>query len=102
MARLDDLKKLLAADPRDPFVLYALAQEHAKVGEHEAAIGYYDQCLSVDPAYHYAYFHKARTLEAAGRVDEAIATLRTGIASARQRQDQKAWSEMQGYLDELE
>jgi tetratricopeptide (TPR) repeat protein len=102
MPRIEDLHKLLAADPNDPFVLYAIAQEHGKLGQTREAIEFYDRCLAADPTYHYAYFHKARVLEAAGDLATATATLKAGIASARAKADHKAWNEMQGYLDELE
>jgi tetratricopeptide (TPR) repeat protein len=102
MPSIEQLEKLLAADPADPFVLYGLAQEHAKRGEHARAIEFYDRCLAADPHYCYAYFHKARTQESAGRKAEAISTLKAGLAAARKAGDQHALSEIQGYLDELE
>lgn len=102
MPSIEQLEKLLAADPADPFVLYGLAQEHAKRGEHARAIEFYDRCLAADPHYCYAYFHKARTQESAGRKAEAVSTLKAGLAAARRASDQHALSEIQGYLDELE
>ncbi len=102
MPRIEDLKKLLAAEPNDAFVLYALAQEHAKLTQFAEAIALYDRCLAADPSYLYAFYHKARAQQAAGDVPAALATLRTGIAAARGRGDSKAWNEMQSFLDELE
>ncbi len=101
MSRIERLEKMLAADPRDTFVLYGLAQEHAKAGAHARAIECFDRCLAIDPHYHYAYFHKARALEAAGRTRDAIATIRAGLAAAGQAQDEKAAGELAAYLDEL-
>lgn len=98
---IEQLEKLLAADPRDPFVLYGLAQEHAKRGEHGRAVEFYDRCLAADPAYCYAYFHKARALQAAGNEAEAVATLRAGVNAARRAGDQHALAEISAYLDEL-
>lgn len=101
MPSIEQLEKLLAASPEDPFVLYALAQEHSKAGRHERAVEYYDRCLGADAAYCYAYFHKARSLEALGRDDEARETLRAGIESAKRAGDGHAVSELSGYLDEI-
>lgn len=101
MPSIQDLEKLLAADPDDAFLLYGLAQEHAKAAHHDAALAAYDRCLAVDPGYCYAYFHKACTLEAAGRPDAAIATLRDGVAAAKRAGDGHALSEISAYLDEL-
>lgn len=101
MPSIEHLESLLAASPQDPFLLYALAQEHAKHGRHDAAIGFYDRCLSADPAYCYAYFHKARSQEALGQIDHAVETLRAGIQAARQAGDAHALAELSAYLDEV-
>jgi len=102
MSRLAQLEKLHAAEPGDADVLYMLAQEHAKERRWNEAVAWYDRCLAADPAYHYAYFHKARALESAERLDEALATLRVGLARARSAGDAKAAGELASYLDQLE
>lgn len=101
MPSLEQLEKLLAADPSDSFVLYALAQEHAKQGGHERAVGFYDRCLSENEGELYAYFHKARSLEQLGRTDDARACLAAGLTRAKAAGDGKAASEIAGYLDAL-
>ncbi|MDX2017678.1 MAG: tetratricopeptide repeat protein [Planctomycetota bacterium] len=101
MPSLEQLRKLYAADPNDPFVLYALAQEHARLGQVEESLAHYDRCLSADPAYCYAYYHKAKVLAGAGREPEAIAVLRTGLTAARQARDTQAQGEISAFLDEL-
>lgn len=102
MPTIEQLERVLAADPRDPFVLYGLAQEHAKAGNIDKALDFYDRCLESDPKYCYAYFHKARALEAAGRSAEAIDTLRAGVDVSRAAGDTKALGEMSEYLAALE
>jgi len=102
MPSIEQLEKLLALDPADPFILYGLAQEHAKLGQTDAAINFYNRCLAADPAYCYAYFHKAKAQHDANRTADAIATLRAGLLAARQAKDSHAASEIQGFLDELE
>ncbi len=99
--RLAQLMKLHAAEPNDPFCLYGIAQEHARAGRHEEALGWYDRTIAADAAYCYAYFHKARSLEDLDRVDEACNVLRAGVAAAQQANDGHALSEMRGYLDQL-
>lgn len=101
MPSIAQLEKLLALDPNDPFVLYGLAQEHAKAKDFAAACVLYDRCLAADPAYCYAYFHKAKTQQAAGDEAGAAATLRAGLAAAKKASDFKAMSEISGFLDEL-
>jgi tetratricopeptide (TPR) repeat protein len=101
MPTLEQLHRLLAADPGDPFLLYGVAQEHAKAGNHAEALTWYDRCLGADPRYAYAYFHKARSQEAVGDVAGAVATLQAGQVAARGASDGHALAEISGYLDEL-
>lgn len=102
MSRLAQLQKLFAADPSDADVMYMLAQEHAKAGDHGAAVEWYDRCLSANPDYHYAYFHKAKSLESSGDAPAAAAVLRAGVQRAARSGNAKAQGELAGYLDELE
>ena len=101
MSRLDQLMKLRDADPADADVPYMIAQEHAKAGDHDAAVQWYDTCLASDPAYLYAYFHKAASLEALERDDDAIAALRDGLTRAQAAHDEKAAGEIGTYLAQL-
>lgn len=101
MSRLDRLNKLLAADPNDAFVLYGVAMEHAQAGDTDRAVEFYDRCLAADPAYCYAYFHKARALQADGRTADALATARAGLVAATGAGDAKATGELAALVDEL-
>jgi len=101
MDRIATLKKMLAAEPADTFVLYSLGQEHAKAGEHEDAIGFYEQCLEANPGEHYAYFHMARSLEAMGEEERALDVLKTGLERARADGNDKASGEIAQYLAQL-
>lgn len=104
MPSLDQLEKLLAVDPTDAFLLYGMAQEHAKHGGaegHAAAVEFYDRCLAADPAYCYAFYHKARSQEAMGRREDAVATLRAGLRVSMAARDSHAASEISALLDEL-
>lgn len=100
--RVTKLRALLEKEPNDGFLLYALAQEYAKLGRTDEAVAHYDRAAEVDPKECYAFFHKAKVLEEARRVPEAAAALRAGLARARAVGDRKAASEIEGYLDQLE
>lgn len=102
MPSIDQLLRVLAAEPNDPFAVYALAQAYAKAGKTAEAVEHYDKCLTADPTYCYAYYHKAKALEDAGRVPEAIEVLRAGKVAAKRAGDSHAVSEICGYLDMLE
>lgn len=92
---------MLESEPNDTFCLYGLAMEHARLGQMPQAIAWFDQTLTVDPEYLYAYFHKARCQEQAGDVEAAAQTLRRGVEHAQEAGDTKALSELAGYLDQL-
>jgi len=94
MPSIEQLTKLLAAEPNDPFLLYGLAQEFAKVPDVAKACEYFDRCLAADPKYCYAYYHKARVLIAAKRFDEAKAVIASGKAVALAAGDSHARSEI--------
>lgn len=97
----EQLRRLLEADPDDPFLLYALAQEYARQQRWADALAHYDRCLAVDPLYSYAYYHKARAQMASGEPAAAASTIRQGLDAARRAQDDHAAAELQALLDSL-
>lgn len=99
--RLSQLLRLLDADPEDPFCLYGIAQEHAGRGDHETAIGWYERAAAADPNDGYIHYHCARSLEALGRMDAAIAAVQAGLAAADRGGDAHARAELQALRDEL-
>lgn len=101
MDRIAALLKMLEDEPGDGFTLYSLGQEHAKAGEHSAAVGYYERCLAADASEHYAYYHMARSLEAMGEEGRAAEVLRAGLVRARADGQMKAASELSAYLDQI-
>lgn len=104
MTQPDRLSKLLAMledDPEDPFCLYGIAQEHAGRGDHLTALDWYERAARADPNDGYIHFHRARSLEDLGRLDEAIAAVHEGLAAADRGGDAHARSELTGLLESL-
>lgn len=101
MPTIAQLTALLEKDPDDTFLLYALAQEHAKNHNHDDAIRCYDRVIAVDPNYLYAYYHKARSQQAQDDEPAAAATARQGLDRAQAAGDAKAVGELAALLDEL-
>lgn len=99
--RIDKLRRLLESEPDDAFCLYALAQEYAKIGQHEEALRHFDRVIAVEPGHGYAYYHKARSLAAMGRVDEARDVLTRGLQGVDAAADPKAARELSEYLQAL-
>lgn len=98
---MDQLKKMREADPTDPDIAYMIAQEHVTQGEHERSLAEFDESIRLDPHYHYAFFHKARSLVVLGREDDAIGVLREALKRSRSAGDAKATNEIEAFLGEL-
>lgn len=98
--RTTELKALLLQDPNDTFCLYGLGMEYARLGQHQQASAWFDRAIETDPNYSYAYFHKAKSQEAAGDLIGAQATLRLGLERAKALGDAKASSEIAALLDD--
>jgi len=82
------------ADPGDVFCAYAIAMEHAKAGQTEEAVGWFDETLKLDPSHAYACYHKARLLGEVGRTEEALAAIEAGVRIAEASDDGKAADEL--------
>jgi tetratricopeptide (TPR) repeat protein len=99
--RLSRLLALLESDPDDAFCLYGIAQEHAGRGDHETAIEWYERAAAADPGDGYIHYHRARSLEAIGRREEAVEAVRAGLEAADRGGDAHARAELSALLDEL-
>jgi predicted Zn-dependent protease len=101
MSRLLKLQQLLADDPSDPFLHYAVAMEQVKLGEHDAAL---EQLTAINrqfPEYVAAWQQHGQLLADRGETDSAREILRQGIAAAQNAGDAHAAGEMQGLIDLL-
>lgn len=94
MSRLEQIQTMLEKEPADVFLNFALAMEHVKAGRLEDAVTQFRQVATFDPNYTAAYFQQANALINLGRLDEAGATLRQGIAIAERLGDHHAAGEM--------
>ncbi len=101
MPTMEQLEKLLAAEPDDAFTLYAMAMEMAKRARHVEAIAFFDRCIASDETYCYAYYHKARSQEVVEDADGARATLERGLDVSRRAGDAQAVGEIGAYLQVL-
>ena len=91
---IDRLEKLLGT-PRDGALLrFSLGLEYAKAADPAKAIEHLRAALAKDPGYSAAWRALGKSLEAAGRAEEALAAYRDGIAAAQAKGDKQAEKEM--------
>ncbi|PPL00160.1 tetratricopeptide repeat protein [Parapedobacter indicus] len=93
--RLQQLTDFLTENPNDPFLNYALATEHLKLGNIQDALEYYEKLVDNHPDYVGTYYHLGKLYETLGRKDDAIAVYEKGMHSARVKRDMHALSELQ-------
>lgn len=101
MSRIEKLKEMLAADPRDSFLQHALALEYCKIGDDATARGYFQDLLLNNPQYVGSYYHLAKLLERNGDEEGAIQVYEKGMEVAKSAGDQHAYGELRGAWEEL-
>jgi len=102
MPTLEQLLPLLAAEPDDAFVRYAVAMEYAKQMRQEEALGEFNEIIRRTPDYVPAYFMAGRSCEQKGDVEGAKGFYKAGIEAARRTGDQHAAGEISTALMMLE
>lgn len=95
------LEAMLAEEPQDRFLRYALAVEMDKDGEHDASLEELNKLIAESPPYVPAFFMAGQQLARSGRLEEAQDVLRRGIEEARRQGDFHAASEMSDFLSSL-
>ena len=94
MTRLDTLLTMLATEPTDAFLLFALAKEYETAGNDAEALGFYLKCRSHNPDYVGLYYHLAKLYERKQQIDTAITIYDAGMAVAKAQNNRHAWNEM--------
>ena len=101
MSRLEQLQKLVAAQPDDPLGHYGVALELMQLERWQEAVAAFERALAIDDGYSAAHYQKARALVKLGRREEARATLRTGIAAAQAKGETHTADSMREMLETL-
>ncbi len=92
--RLAQLQALLAEDPTDAFVRYAIALEHKRRGAMDQAANDLEQLLRDDPKYIAAYYQLALVLADLARTAEAVQVCEAGSLQCLSTGDRKARAEL--------
>ena len=101
MSRLPQLEKMLAAEPNDVFLNFALAMELAKACRNEDALAAFVRTTEVDPTYVPGWFQRGNLLINLGRRDEAKTVLAEGRRVAEANGDHHAAAEIGDALNLL-
>src|SRR6187399_469531 len=102
MPTIDQLLPLLAAEPDDAFLRYAVAMEYAKQGRHDESLTEFAELRRRSPDYVAGYFMAGRTAEQKGDIELAKSLYKAGIATAQRVGDQHAAGEISSALMMLE
>lgn len=98
MSRLKQLQTMLDEEPKDSFLLFAIAKEHEKAGSIVQAITYYEKVVLNDSKYVGVYYHLGSAYAEQGDKDKAKDVLNKGIQICKEVGDQHALSELKSVL----
>ncbi|HEX2276495.1 MAG TPA: tetratricopeptide repeat protein [Candidatus Tectomicrobia bacterium] len=87
MSRLEQIRALIADDPRDAMLRFALGNEYFQRGDYAAAIESLHAALEIDPEYAFVYIQLAEAYERSGQMDLARQTVEAGRGPARRNGD---------------
>jgi predicted Zn-dependent protease len=87
MSRLEQIRALIADDPRDAMLRFALGNEYFQRGDYAAAIESLNAALEIDPEYAFVYIQLAQAYERGGQIDLARQTIEAGRGPARRNGD---------------
>jgi thioredoxin-like negative regulator of GroEL len=92
--RIEQLRALLAEEPGDPFLRYAIALELKRDGRMEAAAADLERLIDEDPKYIACYYQLALILVDLGRTSEALDACEAGALQCLTTGDRKARAEL--------
>jgi tetratricopeptide (TPR) repeat protein len=96
--RREKFEAMLATEPNDQFLRYALAMEYEKEGDHERSLEFLRGLMSDEPPHVPSFFMAGQQLTKQDRIAEARDVLRVGIEQARQQGNSHAAGEMSEFL----
>ena len=100
--RLTQLLDFLKADPKDSFLLYAIALEYAGMNDTENSLSWFERLRELNPDYLALYYHYGKTLEKAGRTQDAIPVYQAGINLANAQRNFHTKNELQAALQQAQ
>jgi tetratricopeptide (TPR) repeat protein len=99
--RLEQLRAMLAEEPGDLFLRYAIALEHKRMGAMEQAVLQLEDILREEPGHLPSYYQLAVMLADLGRSQEAIEACNAGSLRCIVAGDRKARLELLALKDQI-
>lgn len=100
--RIDQLRAMLADEPGDRFLRYAIALELKRVGKLEEALNDLESLVQEHPTHIASYYQIALLLAEAGRNAEAVAACDAGALQCVIAGDRKARGELLALKESIE
>lgn len=101
-SKLKKLEKLLAAEPDDEFLLYAIGMEHKNLSNWQLSEDFFLRLIRRNPSHAYAYYQLGQVRLLRGDSVQARQAMVEGLEAARRSGDAKAANELQAAMDELD
>ena len=101
MSRREKIEAMLALDPQDVFLRYALANEYANEERFDDSLNIFAGLRSQATPHIPSFLRSAQVLVSAGKINEARAVLREGIEIARAAGESHPAGEMSELLASL-
>lgn len=92
--RLEQLMNMRKEDPKDPFLIYAIAMEYAKIEKYDESLVNYELLVNEHPDYVGTYYHLAKLYELLKMPEKAEAIYQKGLIVAKKNADHHAHSEL--------
>lgn len=93
---------MLADEPGDPFLRYAIALERKRAGDRAGAAEDLETLLREDPTYIACYYQLAQVLAELGRRQDAMHTCEAGALQGLVAGDRKTRAELLSLREDLE
>jgi predicted Zn-dependent protease len=87
MSRIEQIKALIADEPQDAMLRFALGNEHFQLAQYAEAIAALTAALEIDPEYAFVYIQLAEAYERSGQIAQARQTVDSGRGPAARNGD---------------
>ena len=91
----------MTSDGESDFVLFALAKEYQKLGDHDLTQKFYQKLVEQYPEYLATYYHFGEFLILTGVNDQAEKIINSGIILAKAQGDLHTKAELEFLLDNV-